>query len=356
MFTRIGLPLIAFGLLTFAIMHVAESQKTMPSLPPPMEPPRNPFPNTVAGAGIIEPETENIAVGSPLSGIVAEVMVKVGQTVKPGDALFRLDDRHQLAELDVRKAVANSAKAELNRLEAEPRVEKVLMAEAQMHEAEARLVDARERWNRAKASSEQRIFSEEESLFRLQNFLAAESQVERAKADYQMTKQGAWEFEKAIAREAYNESLARVKQVEMELDRLFVRASVQGEVLQVNVRPGEFVGAPAPQPLIVLGQVQQLHVRVDIDEYDIPRFRPGATARATLKGHPGRNFDLEFVRIEPYVVPKKSLTGLNTERVDTRVLQVIYHLQTKGEPFFVGQQLDVFIEGPDREANDDINQ
>jgi len=37
MFTRIGLPLIAFGLLTFAIMHVAESQKTMPSLPPPME-------------------------------------------------------------------------------------------------------------------------------------------------------------------------------------------------------------------------------------------------------------------------------------------------------------------------------
>ncbi|MFM2095452.1 MAG: hypothetical protein RIS70_2576, partial [Planctomycetota bacterium] len=90
-------------------------------------------------------------------------------------------------------------------------------------------------------------------------------------------------------------------------------------------------------------------------EYDIPRFRPGATARATLKGHPGRNFDLEFVRIEPYVVPKKSLTGLNTERVDTRVLQVIYHLQTEREPFFVGQQLDVFIEGPEREANDDFN-
>lgn len=356
MFTRIGLPLLAFGLLTFAIMHVAQSQKTMPTLPPPLAPPRNPYPNTVAGAGIVEPETENIAVGSPVSGIIAEVMVKVGEKVKPGDALFRLDDRHELAELEVRKAVANSAKAELNRLEAEPRKEKVQMAEAQFREADARLVDARERWNRAKASADQRIFSEEESLFRMQTFMAAQSQVERAAADLEMTKQGAWEFEKAIAREAYNEALAKVKQIETELERLFVRASVEGDVLQVNVRPGEFVGAPAPQPLIVLGQVQKLHVRVDIDEYDIPRFRPGAKARATLKGHPGDAFGLEFVRIEPYVVPKKSLTGLNTERVDTRVLQVIYHLDTAGKPFFVGQQLDVFIEGPSPRSDDELNQ
>ena len=62
-----------------------------------------------------------------------------------------------------------------------------------------------------------------------------------------------------------------------------IRALVDGEVLQVNVRPGEFVGAPPSQALIVLGNVTQLHVRVDIDEYDIPRFVPDAPARATLK-------------------------------------------------------------------------
>ena len=123
-----------------------------------------------------------------------------------------------------------------------------------------------------------------------------------------------------------------------------MRALVDGEVLQVNVRPGEFVGAPAGQALIVLGSVTQLHVRVDIDEYDIPRFITDAPARATLKGQSTDFFPLKFVRIEPYVVPKKSLTGDNTERVDTRVLQVIYAIDTTGKRLFVGQQVDVFID------------
>lgn len=54
---------------------------------------------------------------------------------------------------------------------------------------------------------------------------------------------------------------------------------------------------------------------------------------------------MRFVRVEPYVVPKKSLTGENTERVDTRVLQVIYAIERTEYPVYVGQQLDVFIDG-----------
>jgi multidrug resistance efflux pump len=123
-----------------------------------------------------------------------------------------------------------------------------------------------------------------------------------------------------------------------------VRALVAGEVLQVNVRPGEYVGAPAGQALVVLGNVGQLHVRVDIDEHDIPRFHPGAPAKAMLRGSPGQEFPLTFVRVEPYVVPKKSLTGNNSERVDTRVLQVIYAVEAEGAPLYVGQQMDVFID------------
>ena len=49
------------------------------------------------------------------------------------------------------------------------------------------------------------------------------------------------------------------------------------------------------------------------------------------------------MRVEPYVVPKKSLTGDNTERVDTRVLQVIYALVSADRRVYVGQQLDVFV-------------
>ena len=67
-------------------------------------------------------------------------------------------------------------------------------------------------------------------------------------------------------------------------------------------------------------------------------------ARATLKGQPKEWFPLKFVRIEPYVIPKKSLTGDNTERVDTRVLQVIYAVDAADKRLFVGQQVDVFID------------
>ena len=96
-----------------------------------------------------------------------------------------------------------------------------------------------------------------------------------------------------------------------------------------------------------MGNLHPLHVRVDIDEHDAPRFRPGAAARASLRGTPEVSYPLQFVRVEPYVVPKKSLTGDNTERVDTRVLQVIYDLDVKDRPIYVGQQMDVFIDAGD---------
>jgi hypothetical protein len=53
---------------------------------------------------------------------------------------------------------------------------------------------------------------------------------------------------------------------------------------------------------------------------------------------------LSFVRVEPYAQPKKSLTGSGTERVDTRVLQVIYSIEPSEQTIYVGQQLDVYLD------------
>ena len=101
--------------------------------------------------------------------------------------------------------------------------------------------------------------------------------------------------------------------------------------------------------MVVLGSIESLHVRVDIDEHDIPRsyplFKKGVAAEARPRGDPSMKvpYQLKFVRVEPFVIPKKSLTGDNTERVDTRVLQVIYAVERKDAPLFVGMQMDVFI-------------
>jgi len=343
MFTKFGLPIIALVLIAFSVKYLAQARERLPDLPPPVQPAENPFPHTVAGAGMVEPETENISVGSAAAGVVVEVAVRVGQKVKAGDPLFRLDDRQLKAELAVRRALLADATASLARLDAMPRAEELPQAEAAVREAKADWENLEQQWARGEELVTKNAISQEEFIGRKQSAIQARERYNRAVADQNLLKAGAWKFDKQVSQSAVDRAQSQVKQIETDLDRLITRALVDGEVLQVNVRPGEFVGAPADQALIVLGNVTQLHVRVDIDEYDIPRFVPEAEAQATLKGQPKVSFPLKFVRVEPYVIPKKSLTGDNTERVDVRVLQVIYAIDTQGKRLFVGQQLDVFI-------------
>lgn len=338
------LPLFAAGMLAFATRYVAENQITWPRTAPATPPPKSPFANTLAGAGLVEPETESIAIGAPLPGVVVEVFAAVGKRVKANQPLFRLDDRQQLAQLKVQEAALAAADADLKKLQSEPRPEQVPVAEAHVRELEANLADQRYQNKRIQDLFAKGVATEDERVRREQAEQMAEARLAQAKAECDLLKSGAWEHDKNIARSAVERARSQVQQARTELDRLTVRAQVDGEVLKVNVRPGEFVGAPPGQPLIVLGNIDELHVRVDIDEYDIPRFRQNAPALATLKGSPDEQFPLHFVRVEPYVIPKKSLTGDNIERVDTRVLQVIYRLDIRGKKFFVGQQLDAFIQ------------
>jgi multidrug resistance efflux pump len=338
------LPLAALLLAYFAVYHVVRGQHQEPPPPPPVTPSRAPFGDTVAGAGLVEAQTENISVGAYLPGIVTEVCVKVGDPVEKGAVLFRLDDRPLKAEWKFRKAAVEAAQAQLDRLKKMPRPEEVPSARAKVREAEANLGDMDDQYRRSQVLFGQGAVGLEERVHREQMARAAREQLARARADLDLLLAGAWDKDIAVAQAAIDQARAQLEQTETDLKRLEVPALVKGTVLQVNVRPGEFVGAPPGQALIVLGCLDRLHVRVDVDEHDIPRFRPGAAARAMLRGAPDQEFNLRFVRLEPYVIPKKSLTGDNSERVDTRVLQVIYAVEPTQRPLYVGQQLDVYIQ------------
>lgn len=112
------------------------------------------------------------------------------------------------------------------------------------------------------------------------------------------------------------------------------------------MRVGEFAPAGVVDPpLILLGDTSRLRVRVDVDENDAWRVRPGVAARANLRGNPELAAPLEFVRVEPLVVPKQSLTGFGSERVDTRVLRVVFEMPRPQFPVYVGQLVDVRIQG-----------
>lgn len=344
MFVRYVIPLFAAMLLGFAVYRVSGQTAKPPEVQPPTAPARTPFVYTVAGSGIVEPQTENISVGSAFPGVVTKVHVEVGRQVEAGDVLFELDSASLAAEVEVREAAVAERQAQLARLEALPRPEERPAAAARVAEAKANFDQAFDLYERAKVLRGKTVMTEEDYLARRQGFDAAAAQLQRAQADLRLLEAGAWRPDRETAAAALRSAEAQAKAARTELERLRVRAQVAGTVLQVNVRPGEFVGAPPGQALVVLGDVERLHVRVDLDEFDIPRFRPNLAATASLRGHAEIRFGLKFLRVEPYVIPKRSLTGDNTERVDTRVLQVLYEIPARPEAgLYVGQQVDVFL-------------
>ncbi len=346
MLIKYVLPVIALGLLIFAVNHVIATRPVEQKVEPPVTPASSPFANTVAGAGIVEAQTENIVVGTTTPGLVTEVLVGVGQKVQAGDRLFKLDDRQLQADLLVRKAAVQAAEADLVRLQSQPRREQIPIWKATVAEAEAQAASAADELRRAEelTSGGRRVLSDQELVARRNAHNTAKARVAKAKADLDLQMAGAWQYDLDISKAAVDQAKAQVAAAEREVERLTIRALVDGEVLQVNLQPGEYMAAPSSEAPIVIGNVEQLHVRVDIDEQDIPRFVPNAPAWAVLKGNIRQKYKLTFVRVEPYVVPKRSLTGDNTERVDTRVLQVIYSLGPEGKPLYVGQQLDIYID------------
>lgn len=261
----------------------------------------------VAGAGVVEPASEVIDIGSALSGLVTDVLVRPGDRVAKGEVLFMVDARAARASLD--------------------------QANAAMGEARAAI---------AEAGTAQKTAREQLALYRKLADPAAVSRSEVIRAEGEEAAATS-RLGSARARLAAAQSAAAAARTEIE--RLTVRAPISGEILAVNVHPGEFVstqGGGNSTPFIQMGETNPLHVRIDIDENEIGRVAMGAPAIVSPRGAAELHVKATFVRAEPQVVPKRSLTNSAAERVDVRVLQLIYALPPS-DVFRVGQQIDAFI-------------
>jgi RND family efflux transporter MFP subunit len=296
MIRKYVLPILAVAGIGFGIVTVVRGNKATPPAPPVAEPSKAPYQTFVAGSGIVEASTENIAIGTDIAGLVSMIFVQIGSRVKAGDPLFTIDDRATRAALAQQQAAVQVA--------------------------EATLAQAKNQLALAESLTDRRAMSVQEVTNRRDAVAVAEAKAAQARADLQAT--------------------------QTNLERLTVRSPVDGQVMQLKVRRGEFAQTGVlAQPLILLGNVDSLNVRVDVDENDAWRVKGGAPAIAFLRGNRDIKTSLKFVRFEPYVIPKASLTGDNTERVDTRVLQVIFNFERGELPIYVGQQMDIFIEAPD---------
>ena len=381
-------------------------------------PSANPFPDAIAGAGIVEPRSESVMIGPPEPGLVAEVLVAVGDRVAAGAPLYRLDSSSLEGQKSAAEAAVAVARAELERTRAYRRASEepglvadvaatraaVTVAEHALAEATANVGQAQidvldaqlaSQEEALEAQEKQKDYQRLESIHRTgagtsqeevdhaklawdvsaaqqeiaeQKIEVSKSQIDAARAREAQARARVEQAQAQLA--AFQASLddfkagpsatdvakaqAEVAQAQAEVDRLArditrrtVTAPIDATVLRLQLRRGQYVAggdtSPERAPL-VLGDVEVLHVRVEVDEFDVPRFDPKKQAVAYLKTQGAKAIALEFVRVDPFVVPKRSLTNSQTELVDARVLEVVYRIGKSDAPLYVGAQMDVFIE------------
>ncbi len=310
-FSRKILPIIALIGLVLAAFFIWNGLPDRQLEEPDQEPPRatGALANAarVAGAGVVEPSSETIDIGTALSGLVTDLRIQPGDYVTKGQPLFTVDDRAARSRLTEANAAIGEARAAI--------------AEAQSAQSTAR---------------------QQLALYRSVDDPAAisRSEVIRAEGEANAANQRL-----KLARARLKAAQATAGSANTELGRLTVRAPITGEILAVNIRPGEFVTTQggSGEAFIQMGQTRPLYVRVDIDEDEAARVEMGAAAIVSPRGAADQQVNAKFVRAEPQVVPKRSLTNSAAERVDVRVLQILYELPETDGLFRVGQQIDAFI-------------
>src|SRR5262249_11229903 len=346
---QVRLTCIAAIILTFSIFAIVKSQPVHATVAPPSAPPTPTASGSVGAVGLVEASSENIAVSVAVQGQVTHVYVKAGDRVMKGQRLFSIDDRDLQAELGLRRSSLAMAQAKLEKLLRSPRPEEIPPAEAKVKEAETLFADADVQLKLIESVRDRRAIRDEDLQRRRIAVGTAAARLAQTKADLALLKAGAWQPDIDIARAEVNEAQRQVERIQADIDRTVVTAPITGEILQCKVRLGEYAQAgQLAQPLILMGATSQLNVRADVDEQDARRVKTGATAVASVRGDSAHRYGLRFVRFEPYVVPKKNLTGDSTERVDTRVLQVIFAFDPNA-PVYAGQQMDVFIDAGARQ-------
>ena len=342
--------ILAAAGVAIGVYAVATADEVAPPVPLAREASVNPFGRGIAALGIVEPLERSVDVAAPEAGLVVSVAAGVGERVAAGAELFRLDARQLEAQLLEARAEVAAREAEIARWHALPRGEDVPPAQAAAMAARARAADLADTLKRTEDAARAGAATTREVA--AARFALERAEAERAQAEAELARvnAGGWKPDLVIAEANLGAARARVGALEALSERLTVRAPRAGTVLRREIEPGEYASAGG-RTLLVLGDLEHLAVRAQVDEEDIGLlggWKPGVKLGAVLKtrGARQRTVELELVRIEPYARPKSDLSGTNLERVDTRVVDVVLRVKA-GEleaPLYPGQAVDVFID------------
>lgn len=355
---RILFYLSGAGLL-FAIASVYLYSRVPNAQPPLYDPAANPYASGVYSEGMIESEQahgKNINMYPEVAGPITDVPVSEGQRVHRGDVLLKIDESVQRASAEQQRAQAQAAEALLKALKAEPRPETLEVSAAQVASARAVLKgaeDALAKLQKAYDTDARSISKDALDNARNARQVAAAG-LEVALRQYELTKAGAWRYDIENQERTATALAKAAAAAEALLAKYTLRAPEDGVILQVASGRGSYVSPQGAYdtytqgygPVIVMARPQdKLQVRVFVDEILIHRLPNPQRMKAEMfiRGT-GTHLPLTFVGIQPYVTPKIELSDARQERVDVRVLPVIFRFDKPANLIlYPGQLVDVYV-------------
>ena len=291
-------------------------------------------PNEVAGDGIVEPSDREIKIGASTAGRIAKIFVEEGQAVKANDPLLELDNSVEKAQLATAEAELGAAEANYKRVLHGLRPEDVqsitadaLANKAKLENSKANLKRVLELEQNDSATAEELQRARDQTLADLNSYRSSE-----AKRVAAVRGSRSEDIEEAKAR--WQSALAKRDEAKATLERLTVYAPISGKILYMLYRPGEYYNPnnpAAPSPLFVMGDVSVLRARMDVDERDFSNVHLGASAFVTADSFPGRKFPGKVVEIGKRMGRKNVRTDDPTERIDTKILEVVIQLDPTTE-------------------------
>ena len=348
----------AVGLLLALISALIFSEQPK-AQPPLFKPAANPYAHGIYSNGIIESDQaqgENINIYPEVSGPITTVSVSEGQQVHKGDALLTIDDSVQRATAEQQQAQADAALAMLRELQAQPRRENLAVSRAQVDNARATLKNAEDQLAKQQRSYE--MDPKSISADALDNARNAENiaatNLKVIERQYALTRAGAWVYDIQNAERSYTALQKAAQSSAALLAKYTIRAPADGVVLAVRSSVGSYVSSQGAYdsytegfgPLLVMGLPQKhLQVRAYVDEILVHQLPdPGKIQAEMFIRGTDEHVPLTFVRIQPYISPKIELSDEREERVDLRVLPVIFRFEKPKElNLYPGQLVDVYV-------------
>jgi HlyD family secretion protein len=292
--------------------------------------------------GRVEPWSGEIKITAAAIGAIGELLVKPNDKVFAGELLIRLRDEEVVTRVATAEAQVAMRKRARNDQTAASRVADRRRGEDLVADAERAVVDTRAAIDTVSITRRAGRSSEGDVQAARAAYTRAQEKLKRERADLKRLLNDSGVPLPVLVDGQLNIARTELATAEAALEKLMIRAPIDGSVLQINGKIGELASPSAAQPLIVLGDLSGLRVRAEVDERDFGDIKIGQAVLVRTSVLRGREIAGKVSSIAPIVDAGRINLRGQRNMTDVNVVEVVIDLTEPG-PLAVGMKVDVYF-------------